>query len=271
MACISSYYSTLNSVMGTRTNPNSLAQIKFSAFSVLATQSFDTVSLRTFWFSNGVYTISNDGLDGIQNNLFTFTEDAIQYTITIPPANYDIISLLGYLQTEMDTLTGNTHTFIYDPTTFKVEFRTTGTTCSFDFTDIKSPFLELGFSYGSTPILISAGSYLTVTSTSCIQISTPQDLFIYIPELNATHDVLYVGETPFHFQIPIKYNAPQEINWDYLVDGPKSILRLGSSMLSNLTTLTFNLYVMRYGRLYKLNMDANAAYTFCLKFDLYIK
>jgi len=202
---------------------------------------------------------------GIQNNLFKFNENGTDYTINIAPANYSILELLLYLQVEMTSLTGNAHNFLYDSKTFKAEFQITSTTATFDFTNIASPFLELGFPFGSTQTLTSAGGYLTVTSTACIQLSTPQDLYISIPEISTSELIAFNGSV-FHFSIPLYYGSPTEINWSYLVDPPKSKCSLYLSSLSNLTTMTFNLYVQRYGLIYKLNLDINASYRCVLKF-----
>ena len=131
----------LNSFDGTRTLPGNNATLTFDTPKVNTTRSYTSVKLDYATFLNQIQTIEP------YNISLTFTENSIDYTITIPEGFYTAVSLAAEIALLMDAVSPFVHTGTVNPTTNLITFTSTpsndGDNIRWDLPN--SPWYTLGF------------------------------------------------------------------------------------------------------------------------------
>lgn len=131
---------------------------------------FKMVKLLHFQVPNTLYNITST------NNKLTFNDGTNPYTVTIPVGNYNIVDLIGELETLMNA-TASSHVFdiTYDEKTYKVTIEETSGPSNFSLlfsTGDDQMFKELGFAQ------IDLSAAATYTSSKAIDLSG--QAFVYL-------------------------------------------------------------------------------------------
>ena len=141
------------------------------------------------------YTINS------KNNQLIVSESS-DYTITIPPGNYEPVSFTTVLANLLNTNSVDTLTYsvLYYPNTNKLHISATGN-FAFAFTNVNSPYIAMGGVYNTTSV-----SGTIWESTNSIDLSVAnRSVFILLNTPN-TNDSL---AGTFNFKIPLNVDAFQ--------------------------------------------------------------
>lgn len=137
---------------------------------------FDSVCLKSCSFPKSWYIIQAG------YNTFTLREASVNYTITIPPGNYNTRSLTTEISLLLTSATVSTYTYVADIAlstevqTGKILFSVSGNAGaqpSLIF-GASSPYLQLGFAAGSTNVFVGD----TLTSTNVIYLQQANDIIL---------------------------------------------------------------------------------------------
>lgn len=137
---------------------------------------FDAVCLKSCSIPKSWYIIATG------YNTFTLREDSVNYTITIPPGNYNTRSLTAELSLLLTSATASTYTYVADVATSsevqdgKIHFSVSGNSGaqpSFIF-GTSSPYQQLGFVAGSTNVFVGDA----LVSTNVIFLQQANDIIL---------------------------------------------------------------------------------------------
>lgn len=260
--------SQISSWHGSRTDPDSIFQIRYQASKAGPQQSFSAMELRSFYFPNTIPNIVNWSSDGsLQNNDFVFKDLGVgtgEHSILITSKMWDAISLATYLQTEINALAlGPTYTVTYDAVAGKYTF-TTNSGGNFQIVSRSTtPWLELGF-----PANTTFGSAASITSPSVSQLQGTGALYLVIPELQGSMNAVY-NSSGVTFIIPIITTSTYTTQWSFQTSAP--LKWYTSPTEKTIRDFTIRVYFERAGVLYPLIMDAHSSYELNLAyFSLHI-
>ncbi len=126
-------------------------------------------------FASDLFNIVDySAFNGLKNNVLLIDG----HTVTIPPGNWDINSLITYLQTEFNTVDpGKAFVITYSPISLAITI-TANSNFTLDLSGPFSPWYELGFDQ-----LSYTSSMNTLSSISAIDLAGPVGIFVNCPEI----------------------------------------------------------------------------------------
>ena len=247
--------SQISSWHGTRASSDSIHQIRYQASKSGPQQSFTATELRSFYFPNTIPNIMDwSSNNSLKNNVFAWSDDGSDYSVTIPESMWDGCSLATELQTLMNAATApGTYTVTYDAVSGYFTFTTTsGGEISFT-PGSTFPWLELGFCYNEGV----TGSGGSLTSSAVAQLQGTANIYLSIPELQSANSAVYNGAS-ITFIIPLSTASTYTSLWSYQYSAPMKMYT--NPCERTIRDYTITLYFERSGVLYPLIMDCNASY-----------
>lgn len=252
-------FSQISSWHGTRVDSTSIHAVRYEAKKSGPGQSFSAVELRAFSFPFTMPNIMDWSSHGsLKNDLFTWSDNGSDYSVTIPEAPYDGPTLASTLQTLMNAVISQ-YIVAYDPITGVFQFSTSSGGNISVTPDATWPWLELGFCLNET----TNGTGGVMTSTAVANLQGSSHLFISIPELQSANSINYNGAS-ITFAIPINVASTYVDHWSYLTSPSNKFYM--SPTERTLTGYTIFLYFERAGVLYTVVGDCNSSYTLNLAY-----